>query len=89
MSTGESINYQINTATREIETLIAKIKSFDSESLDRRVHSIILTKLQEARLFSLELIPEYITTVNYIPEDDYITPQDGFWHGKLGFGMDE
>lgn len=64
----ESINIERNAVTREIDTLISKVKSCDSEQIDKRIHSIILTRLQEAKLFSLVLIPSNITTVGYIEE---------------------
>lgn len=53
---GETKEYVINDTYRAIEKVSTDLKSFESELLDQRVKAMILTKLQEARLLSLELI---------------------------------
>jgi len=53
---GEEITYSINDTTRAITKVATDLNAFQSPLCDGRVKAMILTKLQEARLLSLELI---------------------------------
>ena len=53
---GEQVTYTVNDTTRAIQNISDDLKSFESPLCDPRVKAMILTKLQEARLLSLELI---------------------------------
>lgn len=53
---GETKEFNINDTYRAIESISDNLKKFESPSADQRVKAMILTKLQEARLLSLELI---------------------------------
>lgn len=55
---GETKEFSINDTYRAIDRLSNVLKSFESPLVDPRVKAMILTKLQEARLLSLELIVE-------------------------------
>lgn len=53
---GEEIVFRKNDTYREIEKISDDLKKFESPLCDGRVKAMILTKLQEVRLLSLELI---------------------------------
>lgn len=53
---GEEITYIANDTTRAIMIIETDLKEFQSPLCDPRIKAMILTKLQEARLLSLELI---------------------------------
>lgn len=53
---GETIEYPVNDTNRAIGQVIEDLKNFDSPLIDQRVKAIMLTHLQTAKLFSLELI---------------------------------
>jgi hypothetical protein len=53
---GEVLVFAKNDCYRGIERLAETLRVFESPLCDPRVKAMILTKLQEARLLSLELI---------------------------------
>jgi hypothetical protein len=53
---GEELVFTKNDCYRGIERLAETLRAFESPRCDPRVKAMILTKLQEARLLSLELI---------------------------------
>lgn len=53
---GEEKIYQINDTHRAIDSVIKNLSAWESPRCDGRVKAIIITKLQEARLWSLELV---------------------------------
>ncbi len=55
---GEEKTYTINDTNRSIGRLIEDLQKWDSSYCDPRVKAIIVTKLQEAQLWSLVLIKE-------------------------------
>lgn len=55
---GQEATYPINDTHRAIEAVAQSLREFDSPRCDPRIKAIILTKLQEAQLFSLLLIKE-------------------------------
>ena len=55
---GEDETYPINDTNRAIGKTIDSLKAWESDLADPRVKSIILTKLEEAQLWSLKLIKE-------------------------------
>jgi hypothetical protein len=52
---GEEITFSLNDFYNEINKLSNDLKSYESSAIDPRVKAMVLTKLQEARLLSLEL----------------------------------
>ena len=54
----ETITYTINDTNRAIGKVADDLKGFDSDRIDGRIKSMILTKLEEAQLLSLKLIKE-------------------------------
>lgn len=50
--------FAINDTYRMLEACAENLRSLDSPLCDPRVKAMILTKLQEARLLSLELIKQ-------------------------------
>lgn len=54
----EEKTYAINDTYRAIKRVSDSLKDWESPLCDPRVKAMILTKLQEARLLSLELIKE-------------------------------
>lgn len=53
---GEEKTYQVNDTNRAIGRVIDNLRTFDSTSCDSRVKALVLTKLEEAQLWSLKLI---------------------------------
>lgn len=53
---GEKIEFAINDTNRAIGNIIEQLKVFESPLCNPRVKAIILTKLEEAQLWSLNLI---------------------------------
>lgn len=53
---GENYEAAINDTYRAIERISESLKDWESPLTDKRVKAMILSKLQEARLLSLELI---------------------------------
>lgn len=53
---GETVEYAINDTNRAIGEIIRSLKVFESPLCDPRVKALILTKLEEAQLWSLKLI---------------------------------
>ena len=53
---GEEETYSINDTNRTIARIIESLKAFESPLADKRVQAIIITKLEEAQLWSLKLI---------------------------------
>jgi len=55
---GEEKTYTINDTNRAIGSVISNLTAWESEFCDPRVKVLILTKLQEAQLWSLLLVKE-------------------------------
>lgn len=53
---GETESHTVNDTSRAIASVAKDLDKFESPLVDLRVRAIILTKLQEAYLFSLLLI---------------------------------
>lgn len=53
---GENYEASINDTYRAIERVAENLKGWESPLCDPRVKAMILSKLQEARLLSLELV---------------------------------
>jgi len=52
----ERKEFPINDTYRAIESVSEDLRAWESDRADQRVKAMILTKLQEARLLSLELV---------------------------------
>jgi len=52
---GEEKSYTINDTNRAIGSVISNLTAWESPKCDPRVKALILTKLQEAQLWSLLL----------------------------------
>lgn len=55
---GEEVTYLVNDTNRGIGELIGELLTNTVADFDPRVKAIILTKLEEAQLWSLKLIKE-------------------------------
>lgn len=55
---GEKVTYVVNDVNRAIGRIIDDLKVFESPLYDARIRALVLTKLEEAQLFSLKLIKE-------------------------------
>lgn len=53
---GEELTFDVNDTYRGIEKSITDLKSWESPLCDGRVKAIIITKLEEAQLWSLKLV---------------------------------
>ena len=52
----EEVTFSINDTNRAIERVIDHLRKWDSPLCDQRVKALILTKLEEAQLWSLNLV---------------------------------
>lgn len=57
---GEELTMYPNDTSREIQQTMERLRAWDSPLCDQRVKAIMLTKLQEAWLFSLLLVTHHI-----------------------------
>lgn len=53
---GEEVKFPVNDTNRGIQALMDALRAFESPRCDPRVKALILTKLEEAQLWSLKLI---------------------------------
>lgn len=53
---GETQTFDVNDTNRAIARVMDALKQFDSDKCDGRVRALVLTKLEEAQLWSLKLI---------------------------------
>lgn len=53
---GEDITFPVNDETRALQEMMDRLRRFESPRCDPRVKAIMLTKLEEAWLWSLKLI---------------------------------
>ena len=53
---GETKEFEINDTYRALEKLIGDLRAWESTSADPRVKALVITKLEEAQLWSLRLI---------------------------------
>jgi hypothetical protein len=53
---GETQTFDVNDINRAIAQVMDSLKQFESDKCDGRVRALILTKLEEAQLWSLKLV---------------------------------
>ena len=53
---GEDVTYSVNDTNRGIQRVIDDLKDWESPLCDPRVKALIITKLEEAQLWSLKLV---------------------------------
>ena len=55
---GDEVTFAVNDTNLEIAAVIDKLRGFISPMCDPHVKALVLTKLEEAQLWSLKLIRE-------------------------------